>query len=237
LLRAAVDPVIVDLGFGATPVTAVELLDRARRVRPDVQVVGIEIDPERVRVAQSLRRPGLSFAVGGFEVPLSEGRRPLVVRAMNVLRQYPEQEVAGAWALVCDRLAPEGLLVDGTCDEIGRRAAWVCVRPGAGPVSLTLAVRLGGLRRPSDVAERLPKVLIHRNVPGEPVHEYLRALDGAWARTAPLAAFGARQRWLGTVATLRDQGWPVLDGPPRWRLGEVSVEWTAVAPPPRPGTR
>jgi hypothetical protein len=25
-------------------------------------------------------------------------------------------------------------------------------------------------------------------------------------------------------------GWPVLDGPSRWRLGEVTVAWAAVEP-------
>jgi hypothetical protein len=27
-----------------------------------------------------------------------------------------------------------------------------------------------------------------------------------------------------------DDGWPVQDGPSRWRLGEVTVGWEAVAP-------
>ena len=44
-------PVVVDLGYGASPVTALELHDRLARVRSDVEVVGIEIDPERVRAA------------------------------------------------------------------------------------------------------------------------------------------------------------------------------------------
>jgi hypothetical protein len=58
-LRAAAEPpVVVDLGYGASPVTALELHDRLLRVRPDVEVVGIEIDSERVRAAQPLVRPG-----------------------------------------------------------------------------------------------------------------------------------------------------------------------------------
>ena len=60
-------------------------------------------------------------------------------------------------------------------------------------------MRLRGLDRPSDVAERLPKALIHRNVPGEPVHAFLGALDDAWDREAALAGFGVRQRFLATV--------------------------------------
>ena len=229
-LRRARDPLVVDLGYGARGVTSLELFERWLRVRPDVEVVGVEIDPARVAAASGLTRPGLSFAVGGFELPLA-GRRPVIVRAFNVLRQYPEADVAGAWATVRERLAPGGLLVDGTCDELGRRATWVAVTAEDGPVSLSISLRLGGLERPGDVAERLPKTLIHRNVPGERVHAYLAALDSAWERNVALAPFGARQRWLATVRAVRDAGWPVLDGPTRWRLGELTVPWPSVAPP------
>lgn len=235
-LRAAADPLVVDLGYGRTPTTTVELHARLRVVRPDVDVLGLEIDPERVRRALAHARPGLSFAQGGFEVPPAH-RRPLLVRAFNVLRQYAEDEVAPAWTTMRARLAPDGLLVEGTCDELGRRASWVTVGP-EGPRSLTLAAHLGSLERPGELAERLPKALIHRNVPGEPVHDLLAALDRAWAAAAPYGAFGARQRWAVTAATLRGEGWPLLDGPRRWRLGELTVAWPAVAPRPRvPGQR
>ncbi len=230
-LRRADDPVVVDLGYGASGVTALELRDRLRAVRPDVEVVGVEIDPARVAAAQPLAGPGLVFVRGGFEVPVPGGRRPVLVRAFNVLRQYDEHEVAPAWQVMTGRLAPGGLVVEGTCDEVGRRATWVALGE-AGPLSLTLSVRLGGLERPSDVAERLPKALIHRNVPGERVHAFLSAFDDAWARQAPLAALGARQRWSAAVAALRTAGWPVLDRRARWRLGEVTVAWDAVSPGP-----
>jgi hypothetical protein len=131
--------------------------------------------------------------------------------------------------VVQERLAPEGVLVDGTCDELGRRSAWIAVER-SGPVSLSLSWRLRGLDRPSDIAERLPKSLIHRNVEGEPVHAWLQALDRAWVHAAQHASFGVRQRFLAAVESVRDDGWPVLDGPARWRLGEVTVDWSAVAP-------
>lgn len=230
LRRSAAPPIVVDLGYGASPITAVELHQRLRGVRPDVRVVGIEIDPDRVAAAQPLARDGLSFRLGGFEVPFEGDARPTVVRAFNVLRQYHEHEVPGAWARVRDRLTADGLLVDGTCDELGRRATWVAVGVG-GPVSLTISTRLRGLAQPSDVAERLPKVLIHRNVEGEAVHAYLRDLDRAWTLAAPQGAFGVRQRFLAMAESVAAQ-WPLLDGPARWRLGEITVAWDAVAPLP-----
>lgn len=226
-LRSAADPLVVDLGYGASPATAVELFERLRVVRPDVRVVGIEIEPERVRQAKALERPGLSFQLGGFELPVPG--RPVLVRAFNVLRQYEAADVPGIWRLVQDRLAPGGLFIDGTCDEIGRRVTWVAL-DAERPLSLGLSMRFGGFDLPSDIAERLPKALIHRNVPGEDIHTYLQAMDRAWLEAAPLASFGNRQRWTAMCRALRDAGWPVQDGTSRWRLGELTVDWDAVAP-------
>ncbi len=227
-LRRAVDPLVVDLGYGAAPVTAVELFARLQSVRDDVEVVGIEIDPARVAAAEPLARPGLSFRQGGFELPL-DGRRPVVVRAFNVLRQYGEDEYAAYWEEVRARLAPGGLFVDGTCDEIGRRSSWAALDV-SGPVSLSISLRFGAFALPSDIAERLPKALIHRNVEGERIHGYLRAMDRAWLDAAALASFGNQQRWSAMCAALKADGWPLLDGPSRWRLGEVTVAWHAVDP-------
>jgi hypothetical protein len=180
-----------------------------------------------VRLAKELERPGLSFRLGGFELPVSG--RPVLVRAFNVLRQYEEADVEGIWRLVQGRLAPSGLFIDGTCDEIGRRVTWVAL-DAERPLSLTVSMRFGSFDLPSDVAERLPKALIHRNVSGEKVHSYLQAMDKTWLEAAPLASFGNRQRWSAMCRGLLDAGWPVLDGPSRWRLGEVTVAWDAVAP-------
>nr|WP_246036350.1 class I SAM-dependent methyltransferase [Sinomonas susongensis] len=220
-------PLAVDLGYGASPATAVELFERLRAVRDDFRLTGIEIEPGRVAAAKPLEREGLDFRLGGFELPVDGA--PALVRAFNVLRQYEEADVPAIWELVCSRLASGGLFVEGTCDEIGRRAAWVALDSG-GPRTLSVALRFGSFERPSDVAERLPKALIHRNVPGERIHEFLAAFDALWAAAAPLAPFGNRQRWITAARSLKDAGWPVLHGPARWRLGELTVAWEAVAP-------
>ena len=154
-----------------------------------------------------------------------------VIRALNVGRPYDAHGVADAWATLRARRQPGGLLVEGTCDEIGRVASWVGLSPEE-PETFTISLRLAALDEPSIVAERLPKALIHRNVPGERIHDLLIALDRLWATHAPLGVYGPTQRWMAVVASLRESGWPVLGTRPRWRLGELTLPWESVAPLP-----
>lgn len=227
-LRRAEHPLVVDLGYGSSATTTLELHHRLSRVRPDVQVVGIEIEPERVAIAKPFERPGVSFRLGGFEVP---GERPTIIRALNVLRQYDESEVAGSWQLMVDRLQLGGVLVEGTCNEVGRVASWVDVTAG-GAQTLSVSLHLPSLEQPSIVAERLPKALIHRNVPGERIHSFLRDLDRQWATHAGLGVYSPAQRWVAVAQSMKDSGWPVRGGKSRWRLGELTVDWDSVAPNP-----
>ncbi len=225
--------VAVDLGFGASPITAIELLARLRDKNPLARVVGIEIDRERVERGKPFESDALKFIHGGFETPLPTefGSSADLIRAFNVLRQYDEEQVAGAWAQMQSRLSSDGILVEGTCDEIGRVSCWVRLDRNA-PLSLTISLRLLGLDEPSKVAERLPKVLIHRNIEGEKIHEYLRALDLAWRNHSALGVFSPVQRWMAVCRDMGAAGWPVANEPKRWRLGEITVDWSAVAPKP-----
>ncbi len=222
VLTNATDPLVVDLGYGARPDTTLELARRLRTVRPDLRVTGLEIDPARVVEDTE----NVTFARGGFELA---GLRPDLVRAFNVLRQYPEEAVPDAWARILSGLADGGLLVDGTCDELGRRCAWILL-DASGPMSLTLAWDPFTVHTPSDIAERLPKALIHRNVPGESIHALLQAADRAWSTAAPLAPFGPRVRWRAALGQLSSTGVPVSVPRRRMRDNVLTVPWTAVRP-------
>ncbi len=228
-LQSAADPVVVDLGYGRLPVTTLELAQRLRPVRPDVRVIGVEIDPERVSAAQEARHEGVEFRVGGFELA---GLNPVLVRAFNVLRQYPEDAVAAAWRQMQSLLAPDGIIIDGTCDELGRRSCWVLL-DSDGPVSLTLACDPHHIERPSDLAERLPKALIHHNISGQPVHTLLTAADRAWAAAAGQSVFGPRTRWRAMLTALTEAGVPVAPQRRNARDAVLTVPWARVAP--RPG--
>ena len=229
-LLSAAHPVVVDLGYGRIPVTTLELAARLRTVSSQVRVVGLEIDPERVSQARSeaaATTDGVEFRLGGFELA---GLHPVLVRAFNVLRQYPEDAVPEAWQTMQSRLAPAGVIVDGTCDELGRLGCWVLLDRD-GPVSLTLACDPRHIGQPSDLAERLPKVLIHHNIPGQPIHALLTAADRAWAAAAGQSVFGPRARWRAMVTAMAESGIPIAAPRGSRRDGVLTVPWVAVAPP------
>ena len=218
--HAVAAPLAIDVGYGDSYTTTCEWAWWLRRINPHISVVGLEIDPSRVLPP----RDGVRFERGGFELA---GYRPHLVRAFNVLRQYDVTQVPDAWSMVCGRLAPGGVFIEGTCDELGRRASWVLL-DRRGPVSLTLAWQPWDVAKPSDVAERLPKILIHRNVPGQKIHSLLQLCDDCWDKTNGLAAFGPRIRWRETQKLLREH-LPI----PRPRLlrdNILTVPWSVVEP-------
>lgn len=221
-LGASSRPVVVDLGYGARPDTTLEMARRLRAVAPDLQMVGLEIDPDRVVDDQD----GVRFGLGGFEVA---GLRPQLIRAFNVLRQYDEPEVAGIWRQLCSTLGPSGVIIEGTCDEIGRRCCWILL-DADGPRSLTLAWSPEHTGRPSDLAERLPKALIHRNVPGERVHALLVEADRCWDVAAAQAPFGPRARWRFARELLVARGVPCEVPRGRQVDNVLTVPWEVVAP-------
>ncbi len=180
-------------------------------------------------LANAGTRDGVTFRLGGFETPTPGGRPPAVIRAFNVLRQYDESAVVDSWRIMQDRLQPGGALVEGTCNEVGRVASWVTLDDRR-------TAHLHGVpagRRPRAAEHRRRAAAQGVDPPERPrgrVHAFLLDLDRSWAVAAPLGTYGPRQRWIATVHGMRDRGWPVLHGVSRWRLGELSVPWSAVAP-------
>jgi hypothetical protein len=54
---------------GPSATTTLELRDRLARCGPDVRVVGHRDRPQRVRDAAAAARDGVTFQLGGFEIP------------------------------------------------------------------------------------------------------------------------------------------------------------------------
>ncbi|WP_459610676.1 class I SAM-dependent methyltransferase [Corynebacterium urogenitale] len=215
-------PVAIDVGYGASHTTTVEWARFLRSVEPSVEVTGLEIEPSRVLPP----RDGVRFALGGFELA---GMRADVVRAFNVLRQYDVDQVHDAWRTMQAGLHPGGVIIEGTCCEIGRRATWVLIDE-QGPQTLTMAWQPEELSKPSEIAERLPKALIHLNTPGHAIYDVLQEMDAAWNLAAPLAVFGPRVRWREALNYFHSAtGLPRLTSRRRLQDNSLTVPWSAVA--------
>lgn len=220
----------VDLGYGAEPITTLESARRLRQVNPRLPVLGVEIDQQRVAAAQPCADDLTEFRLGGFNLPLrqrADGSQESArcIRAFNVLRQYEESTVAGAWAMLAESLLPDGVLIEGTAEPFGR--LWVAnvLRKPASVESIPAAhgqttasldaegllfstnFRLG--YDPADFQAVLPKNLIHRVTPGEPIYAFFAAWKRAALITAPMRTLGLRQWFMASAEQLAAHGYRV----------------------------
>jgi hypothetical protein len=243
LLRRSDGPfaraLLIDLGFGAEPFTTLETARRLRAINPDLRVLGIEIDRERVVAAQAFADEQTQFRWGGFNLPLgnhSDGEPETVraVRAFNVLRQYEEETVASAWADMAAGVLPGGLLVEGTSDPFGR--IWVAnilrrqKGPEWSPEALVFSTNFRGGCEPAQFQPVLPKNLIHRVREGEWIYDLFAAWKRAALRTQPLRAWGLRTWFRASAYALAAEGIDVvLHG--RWLgLGFMIVRLPGAGP-------
>jgi hypothetical protein len=181
----------VDLGYGFFPVTSVETLHRLRRLNPGLQVLGVEIDPQRVAAAQPFAEPGLSFRLGGFNLPLRADEQVSVIRAFNVLRQYDEAAVAEALATLSAALTPGGLILEGTSDPLGRLLTFNLFekRPTSlARAGLVLAPAVRSDFQPRQFQAVLPKNFIHHAEPGGPIDRFFADWQAAWQHARGRAA-------------------------------------------------
>jgi len=181
----------VDLGYGFFPVTSVETLRRLRRLNPRLQVLGVEIDPQRVADAQPFAEPGLSFRLGGFNLPLRAGEQVSIIRAFNVLRQYDEAAVADALAALAAPLTPGGLIIEGTSDPLGRLLSFNLFErqpKGLAHIGLVLAPALRAGFQPRQFQAVLPKNFIHHAEPGGAIDRFFADWHAAWQHARSQAA-------------------------------------------------
>ena len=193
----------VDLGYGFFPITSVETLLRLRRLNPALQVLGVEIDPQRVAGAQSFAQPGLSFRLGGFNLPLHAGEQVSLIRAFNVLRQYDEAAVAEALAALAASLTLGGLILEGTSDPLGRLLTFNLFEKRSDGLMRTALVLSPALRadfQPRLFQGVLPKNFIHHAEPGGAIDRFFADWQAAWQHAR---AQSGQPRQVFSLAALR----------------------------------
>jgi hypothetical protein len=214
------DSMFVDLGYGFDARTTLESAERFRRVNPDLKVLGVEIDRERVEAALPHADEKTFFRLGGFNLPLLAGERVRLIRAFNVLRQYEEKDFAPACETLGRYVLPGGLMVEGTSDPFG--SIWCAnlmrrLEPENPPsprsqwkmeaLVLSTNFRLGF--EAGEFQSVLPKNLINRVRPGEAIHEFFEAWKGSAAETSSVKAYGARQWFASAAERMAGRGYEI----------------------------
>ena len=136
--------------------------------------------------------------------------------------------MSAAWSMLAHSLLPGGLLVEGTSEPFGRlwvanllrkpaAAAPIGESGVAGEQALLVQqealvfstnFRLGF--DPADFQAVLPKNLIHRVVPGEPIYDFFEAWKRATRETAPMRAWGPQKWFVASAERLLLDGYDLL---------------------------
>jgi hypothetical protein len=199
---------------------------RARRVNPDLPILGVEIEKERVEAALPYADEKTFFRLGGFNLPLKEGEYVRLIRAFNVLRQYEEQDFAPAYERLAQYVLPGGLMIEGTLNPFGSIWCTTVVRRIEEAESLMARMenwrirdwRLEALvfstnfRMGFDITDFqavLPKNFIHPVSPGEPIHDFFEAWKQSAAETSAMKVYGLRQWFIHSAELLAGKGYKI----------------------------
>ena len=221
------DSMFVDLGYGSDARTTLESAARFRRVNPDLKILGVEIDRERVEAALPYADDKTFFRLGGFNLPLKEGEHVRLIRAFNVLRQYEEKDFAPACERLAQYILPGGLMIEGTSNPFGsiwcanvvrcmesdsllsktRKQASGIQKWGFEALVFSTNFRLG-----FDVDEFqtiLPKNLIHRVVKGELMYDFFEAWKRSASETSATKIYGVKQWFIAAAERLAERGYVI----------------------------
>jgi hypothetical protein len=221
------DSMFVDLGYGFEARTTLESAARFRRLNPDLKILGVEIDKERVEAALPFADEKTFFRRGGFNLPIMEGEHVRLIRAFNVLRQYDERDFAPAYERLAEYILPGGLMIEGTSNPFG--SIWcanLVRRYEIGDWRFEALVFSTNFRPGFDVEEFqaiLPKNLIHRVVSGEPIFDFFETWKAAAAETAALKIYGARQWFIAAAGRMVEWGYKI-ETQRKW-LGKGFLIW------------
>jgi hypothetical protein len=213
------DSMFVDLGYGFDARTTLESAERFRRSNPNLKILGVEIERERVEAALPFADEKTFFRLGGFNLPLKPGEHVRLIRAFNVLRQYEEKDFAPAYERLAEYVLPGGLMIEGTSNPFGSIWCANLVRrnvESGGAVPALHKWRFEALVFSTnfhlgfDVEEFqtiLPKNLIHRVVKGEPIFDFFEAWKAAAAGTSAMKTYGARQWFIAAAERMVERGY------------------------------
>lgn len=215
----------IDLGYGFEPFTTLESAHRLRKQNPNLPVLGVEIDPERVAMGKPYEDENTFFRLGGFNLPLLPGESARLIRAFNVLRQYDESEWAKPIEQLGQQMIPGGMLLEGTSNPYG--SVWTANVIRRSSVPPYPVIREGFLFstnfhagfEPDLFQPVLTKNYIHRMVPGEEIYDFMERWKTACRNQAPMRSFGLRALFDASARALYNAGYKIDLRPQLLRRG------------------
>jgi hypothetical protein len=210
------EALFVDLGYGFDPRTTLESAARFRRLNPNLPILGVEINKQRVEAAQLFADERTFFRLGGFNLPLQTGESARLIRAFNVLRQYEEHDFLPAYEALAPHILGGGLMIEGTSTPFGGLWCANLMRKTEngknGDWKFEALVFSTNFHAGFDVEEFqtiLPKNYIHRVVAGEPIHDFFEAWKRSAAENIGAKVYGLRQWFTAAAAGLSARGYAV----------------------------
>ena len=207
------DSMFVDLGYGFDARTTLESASRFRRVNPNLKILGVEIDKERVETALPFANEKTFFRLGGFNLPLKEGETVRLIRAFNVLRQYEEKDFAPAYERLAQYVLPGGLMIEGTSNPFGSIWCANLVRKAEnGSWRMEALVFSTNFRLefdPEVFQTILPKNLIHHVVKGELIYDFFEVWKRSAAEMSATKIYGDRQWFVATAERMAERGYDI----------------------------
>jgi hypothetical protein len=207
------DAMFLDLGYGFDARTTLESAARFRRVNPNLKILGVEIDKERVEAALPFADDKTFFRLGGFNVPLKASEHVRLIRAFNVLRQYEEKDFIPAYEQLAQSILPDGLMIEGTSTPYGQIwSANLARKLENGKWNMEALVFSTNFRLGFDVEEFqtiLPKNLIHHVVSGEEIYDFFEVWKQSAKETSSMKTYGDRQWFIAAAESLVRKGYMV----------------------------
>ncbi|MBI5929937.1 MAG: hypothetical protein HY862_11545 [Chloroflexi bacterium] len=207
---AGQSPLVVDVGYGAQAWTAIEMWERWLPFNPQLRLLGVEIDPERVAAARPYCQPEIiDFRLGGFNLTDVLGpEKATIIRAYNVLRQYEEQVVTDALDSMGQSLALGGILIEGTSNPSGNIVAFDIYEKMADSTlahrELVLGTNFRQWTTPVHFQAILPKRLIH-HMQDEAPARFFEAWQQGLRLARGMGQTGQRQQWQLAAQFLRER--------------------------------
>lgn len=202
----------IDLGYGFDARTTLESAERFRRVNPNLPILGVEIDKERVDAALPFADDITHFRLGGFNLPLQAGETVRLIRAFNVLRQYEEKDFLPAYERLAEYVLPGGLMIEGTSNPFGSIWAANLVRKKESGWKFESLIFSTSFRQGFDITDFqavLPKNYIHHVTQGELIYDFFEAWKRSAAETSSAKVFGLKQWFIAAAESLAAKGYKI----------------------------